>query len=265
MSTIDINRFLQQSGKISIDDLNWQEARAVGLTDEEKFILTYFTDIESQTILYLRDILNTKSALDPDVISFLPMWNYEEFFHGRSLARLLTECGHSMKENRPAEVRRKSLFSESLKAWGAKLFSKLFPEHFVALYMTWGATNELTTLKGYEAIRDQTKNPVLRELCERIAKQERRHFAWYFNSAEQRLRRLPSGQSMIRNLLRLTWSPVGAGVKSDDEVARLMGLVFPGARGEGIAQEIDAKISSLPGLKGLTLMGTFQKAERWQN
>lgn len=252
---VDIDRFLDYSMKIQVEDLDWDRARAIGLTAEERFILTYFADIESQTIIYLRDILNTEAALDPDVMSFLPMWNYEEFFHGRSLAQFLSECGAPLSAERPAEVRRHSELSEKLIAWAGKLFSKFLPKQFVALYMTWGAINELTTLRGYESIRDTTPNPVLSELCERIAKQERRHFAWYFKSAEQRLKHSHLTQRIVRKLLERVWTPVGAGVKSKEEVFRLMRLVFP-ARGE-IPQEIDRRISDLPGLNGISLMEKF--------
>jgi hypothetical protein len=48
---------------------------------------------------------------------------------------------------------------------------------------------------------------VLAELCRRIAKQERRHFAWYYNGARERLARsalgdpIPSGEAGEHTLL----------------------------------------------------------------
>lgn len=259
---VDTNRYLDHSAKIEIGDLNWVEAKQAGLTEEERFILTYFADIEGQTIYYLRDLLNTKVSRDPDSISFLSMWNYEEYFHGRTLSRLLAECGHSLSQTRLAEVRASSQFSEKMNALGARLVSKIFPDSFLALYMTWGALNELTTLRGYEQLEEQTKNPVFREICRRIAKQERRHFAWYFNSAQTRLSRSSVARRFTRTLLNLFWSPVGAGVKSDEEVCRLMVTLFPGEHGEQLARGIDEKISTLPGLEGIRVMHRFAKKAR---
>lgn len=262
---VDIGRHLTQSGRITYEDLDWNEARRAGLTDDEVFILTYFSDIESQTIVYMRDVLNTKGVLDPDVLSFLTIWNYEEFYHGQALAKLLETCGYPLGRVRIAEVRKKALISENFKALGAALFSKILPSDFIALYMAWGALNEITTLRGYEAIEASTANPVLRELCARIAKQERRHFAWYHNSAGERLKSSPRARRIVHFLLGHVWSPVGAGVKKREDVIRVYNLLFPRRRGLEVAEEIDGKMRALPGLDGIDLMTSFaKKASRAQ-
>lgn len=254
---VDIERYLSHSAKIETGDLDWAEARGVGLTENEIFILTYFSDIESQTIVYLRDLLNTRAALEPEVIAFLTMWNYEEFFHGKVLARLLVECGHPLGRERIAKVRKAAQFSETLLAGASRIVSKLLPESFLSLYMTWGALNELTTLFGYERLEGESRNPILKELCQRIAKQERRHFAWYFNSARERLGRSALSQRFTKMALSRFWSPVGAGVKSDQEVTRLIFSLFSNGSVEPFAREVDGKISTLPGLEGIRPMGLF--------
>jgi rubrerythrin len=254
-----ISRHVQHSDRVIYEDLDWNEARQAGLSADEVYILTYFSDIESQTIMYMRDILNTEGVLDPDVMSFLTIWNYEEFYHGQALAKLLEECGYPLAERRIETVRRKALITETLKRLGAMVFSKGFPADFIALYMAWGALNEITTLRGYEAIEANTKNPVLAEICRRIAKQERRHFAWYFNGARERLQKSRRAQVIARFVLGHVWSPVGAGVKKMEEVIRLYNLTFPQRRGEEVARAIDDTIGTLPGLSGLTLMTAFAR------
>ena len=258
----ELDRYLNSSAKINVDDLDWAEAKRVGLTADERFVLTYFADIEGQTIFYLRDLLHTKAAAEPDVIGFTTMWNYEEYFHSRVLIKLLNECGCSLEDERIAKVRTTSLFSEKIEAFASVMISKTFRNSFPALYMTWGATQEITTLRGYEQVIRTTKNPVLREICERIAKQERRHFAWYFNSARQRLEKSKTARWLTRTLMDLTWSPVGAGVKTDEEVSRMMCLLFPGNEGDEISVGIDAKIATLPGMDGVNLMARYQKKAR---
>lgn len=257
--SVDIDRYLSHSAKIQMDDLDWNAAVKTGLSADEKFILTYFSDIEGQTIFYLRDLLNTKVTADPEATAFLTMWNYEEFFHGQTLAHLLKECGHPLGTLRNAEVRRSSQISETVLSWASRIVSKILPDSFLALYMSWGALNELTTLRGYERLCDTTANPVLREICERIAKQERRHFAWYFNSARERLEKSSGARQFTKTMLRLFWTPVGAGVKSDTEVVRLIGTLFPDKHGEDLARGIDEKIATLPGLTRLKPMQNFMK------
>lgn len=254
---VDIERYLAHSAKIDTSDINWEEASQAGLTPEEKFILTYFSDIEGQTIFYLRDLLNTKAVYDPDSAAFLTMWNYEEYFHAKALSDLLGVCGHPLNKKRISQVRSSSQWSETALAWLARIFSKLLPDSFLTLYMAWGAINEISTLRGYEELHRRTNNPALKILCERIARQERRHFAWYFNSAAERLTRSRSARWFVRSALRLFWTPVGAGVKRPEEVARLTQSLFPGHRGAELARDIDERIASLPGLSGLRLLSSY--------
>lgn len=259
--SIETDRYLTNSCQVKGDDIDWNQAREAGLTPNERFVLTYFADIESQTIVYLRDLLRTRAGLDPDVIAFLSMWNYEEFFHGRLLGRLMKECGYPLEENQIARVRRRASLSEWIESLGATVISWIFDAEFPAVYTAWGAIQEITTLRGYEEIIRTTANPVLKLLCERIAKQERRHFAWYFNNARDRLAASSRARWLTRHLLDRFWSPVGAGVKSKQEVARLFSYVFRGERATWLAHDVDSKISRLPGLEGLTLMANYVKKQ----
>ena len=257
--SVDPERYIAVSAKIETDDLDWTAARNVGLTPDEQFVLTYFSDIESQTIRYLRTLLHMKIAFQPDVSAFLTTWSYEEFFHGRALARLMSECGHPLEEDRVEKVGARARFNEWMEAAFTPLLSKLFSRHFPAVYMSFGAIQEMTTLRGYERLGYYTANPVLKILCERIAKQERRHFAWYFNHARQYLAPLRFTQVLARKLMEFDWAPVGAGVKTETEVRRLFSILFPGEHGKKLVREIDAKMGTLPGLEGIKLMRSYFK------
>ena len=122
---MDLDRYLTVSAQIKTDDLDWDLAARVGLTDDEVFILTYFSDIETQTIMYMRDLLHLPTALELEVTAFLSMWNYEEYFHGRALAKLLEVCGHSLAKERIAAVRKSSTIQETIEANLIDLYGKL--------------------------------------------------------------------------------------------------------------------------------------------
>lgn len=255
--SVDIERYLKVSAKIETDDLDWEAARSAGLSEDERFVLTYFSDIESQTIRYLRMLLGMKIAFQPSISAFLTTWSYEEFFHGHALARLLRECGHPLEEDRVERVKRKARLNEWLEVLFGPLLSRLFAREFPAVYMSFGAVQEMTTLRGYERLAESTRNPVLKTLCARIARQERRHFAWYFNSAREQLSSSRLARLLARKILETTWVPVGAGVKTRHEVLRLFNILFPGDRGRALVREIDSKISTLPGLEGLKLLEPY--------
>ena len=80
----DIAQHLAVSSKVDIEDLDWELARKVGLTQLEIDSLLYFTDIESQTVHYFLEVAKLKVSRDPELLTFLTMWNYEEFWPLRS-------------------------------------------------------------------------------------------------------------------------------------------------------------------------------------
>ena len=57
--------------------------------------LAYMMDIESHTVIFLRDLLATRAAYEPDVTAFLSCWVYEELWHGEAFSRFLGEAGSS--------------------------------------------------------------------------------------------------------------------------------------------------------------------------
>jgi hypothetical protein len=253
----DIERYITVSAKVDTSDIDWNQARESGLTDDEKFILTYFSDVESQTIRYLKMLLQMKIAFTPSVSAFLTTWSYEEFFHGYELGRLLAVCGNPLEEDRIESVTRKARFNEWLEAILTPLLSRVFSRQFPAVYLSFGAIQEMTTLRGYEHLHQYTHNPVLKILCERIARQERRHFAWYFNHARELLLESSGARVLARKLLEFNWVPVGAGIKSPEEVKRLfLTLLSPESAREFVI-EIDSKMGTLPGLEGVRLMETY--------
>lgn len=257
---MDLNtrRFLASSRRVDTAGIDYAEAARRGLSDDELFVLTYFADVENQSLRYLRTLLGMKVAFEPEIAAFLATWNYEEFFHGYELEQLLRACGHELDRGRRQHKSRGARFNERLEALFIPLLSRCYADEFPAVYMAFGAVQELTTLRGYEQLGRRTENEALRLLCERIAKQERRHFAWYYRSAHELLERSARARRLTRTLLSLNWLPVGAGVHSPEQVARLFRILFyPRAQASHTVREIDAKIALLPGLSNLTLMERY--------
>jgi hypothetical protein len=131
--------------------------------------------------------------------------------------------------------------------------------NFIAIHMTWGAINELTTLTGYYQLMRRSSHPVLHQMLRRVIQDERRHFAFYRAQAKARMERNRAAGRMVRRALQAFWTPVGAGVKTQEETDAL-GLYLMGdgsEEGAEAARGIDATISALPGLEGLTLIQDY--------
>ena len=106
-------------------------------------------------------------------------------------------------------------------------------------------------MQAYEEIINTTNNPVLAEMFKRIAKQERRHFAYYFNQARDRLSGQKFAQKFCRAIARAFYAPVGGGVKTDDEAARCVAALFPGDKIFEVMSYIEKRMAQLPGMDGL--------------
>jgi rubrerythrin len=249
----DIAQHIAVSSKVDFEDLDWEMARRVGLTKKEIESLAYFADIESQTVYYFLEVSRLQVARDPELLTFLTMWNYEEFFHSHAILRLMRECGVPVEDpaDRSTKIRAGARFKAKFEDFMQGLMAKLIPKTFVALWMFWGALQECLTTQAYEELARTTQNPVLAELCRRIAKQERRHFAYYFGQAKKKLEGKSRAQRFIRWIARKFYAPVGNGVKTDAEGARLVAELFPGDRIFEVMSYIEKRMAQLPGMDGL--------------
>jgi rubrerythrin len=249
----DIAQHIAVSHKVRFEDLDWDTARKVGLTRQEIESLAYFADIESQTVYYFLEVAKLQVVRDPELLTFLTMWNYEEYFHSYALTRLLTECGVPVETatDRSTKIRAGARFKARFEDFTQTMIAKLMPRTFVALWMFWGALQECLTTQAYEELANNTGNPVLAELCRRIAKQERRHFAYYFGQARKKLDGQGWAQRFVRWIAKRFYAPVGGGVKTDEEGARLVAQLFPGDKIFEVMSYIEKRMAQLPGMDGL--------------
>lgn len=250
---LDIREHLTLSRRVELDDLDWAQAAREGLSDDDRRILTYFADVEGQTPYYMLEVAKLDVARDPELLTFLTMWNYEEYFHSHALTRLMEECGVKVPSaaDRATAIRANARFKAKFEDFAQGMIAVTMPKTFIALWMFWGALQECLTTQAYEELARQTKNPVLEELCRRIAKQERRHFAYYFNNAREKLEGQPFAQKFVKAIARAFYAPVGGGVKTDEEAARCVAGLFPQEKIFEVMSYIEKRMAQLPGMENL--------------
>jgi hypothetical protein len=76
----DLEKYLRNSGATRPASFDWSDP-GPRLDDDALFSLGYMMDIESHTVIYMRELLSTSVAEDPSITAFLSCWVYEEFFH----------------------------------------------------------------------------------------------------------------------------------------------------------------------------------------
>jgi hypothetical protein len=199
-------------------------------------------------------MLMTRAHRDPEVTSFLTLWNYEEFWHGQAIASVLAAHGETAGSGRVADLRLSLPRSSDWKPVGFQLVSAVTP-HLTAVHMTWGAVNEWTTQAAYGRLAARAGHPTLSELLRRIMRQEGRHIDFYTSQATARLAASRWAQRLTRWSLRHLWAPVGSGVVADTEIAFLRDHLFGDEEGRAAAARIDRRVDRLPGLDGLHLLG----------
>jgi len=250
MPAVDLDAYVARSRALDLSTIPWADVPRHALPAEAVRTLRYMQDIESHTIIYLRELLATRAVDEPDVATFLACWLYEETFHGIALARFLAAAGQPVgTRERP---RGQEPFLKRLEGVAVARLSQLWPD-FCALHMTWGAINELTTLTGYRRLARVAGHPVLDELLDRICVDESRHFFFYYRQAETRLRR-PGAARVTRFLVDHFWAPVGSGEQARAELRFLAAYLFADEEGRAAARKVDDTIRRLPGFADVRLL-----------
>src|SRR5437870_4160574 len=171
MDDFDPDGYVARSRALDLAGVAWDDVPRHPLPPDAVRTLRYMQDIESHTIIYLRTLLSTRAVDDPEVATFLACWLYEETFHARALARFLDAAGHTAVQRAHSDVP----FAERLETRAIAVVARLWPD-FVAVHMTWGAINELTTLVGYQRLSTVAGHPVLADILARIFMVEVCHF-----------------------------------------------------------------------------------------
>jgi rubrerythrin len=252
-SGFDLEKYLRASKKVETEDLPWDQVREHPLSQGEVRFLRYMMNIEAHTTVYLKELLSTKVIEDAEVTGFLACWNYEEFFHGNLLERFLrTYAGEdAAKHGAKERLSYGSPWGRTVKRLLSPIATAATPD-FAATHMTWGAMQELTTLHAYESVARQSRHPVLKEIMARIIRDERRHFAFYFNQAERRLTAEPRMQKVTRWAMDRLWRPVGVGTMPRVESDFTSWYLFRDDWGQNAVREVDANLAELPGMAGWT-------------
>ena len=255
----DLDTYQRLVRPVDLDGIDFAAFESDPLDESVLRCLRYMHDVESHTVCYLRDLLVTRAHRDPEITTFLTFWNYEEFWHGEAIGRVLAAHGEAAGAARLEPLRR-GLGWRNVAAPITSMAMSAASRHLSAVHMTWGAVNEWTTQAAYARLAARSGHPVLADLLKRIMRQEGRHIDFYVGQAKSRLGGSRAARRVTRLALTRFWRPVGSGVMPREEVDFLIGYLFDGEEGASMAQRIDRRISALPGLEGLELVSGVRQA-----
>jgi hypothetical protein len=183
------------------------------------------------------------------------VWLYEEEFHGRAFRRFLQAYGEPIAEDYRKNLFRERTAGERIDELSQTVLSRMFHE-WTVVHMIWGTVQELTTYTAYQALIDRAQHPVLTTICQRVMKQELRHYAFYREHAKRRLAASRLTQQVVSRALKLAWTPVGEGMSPREESVHAIRFLFDGSEGTAI-ERIEQKMRELPGLEWFDLFTKY--------
>jgi hypothetical protein len=249
---ISIEKFQEQGGRLKTDDIDFESFRANPLDEHVLRCIGYMHDIEYQTVLYTRELLLLPGWKDPQFTAFLTLWNYEEYWHGQALGRVLAMHDRPAHDPRLTAMRswnHSTLARSPLVFWTLGQAVRRFP----AVHMCFGAINEWTANAAYNRLAKIAAHPALTELLGRIMRQEGRHAAYYASSARDMLQERRA-QKVASWFLRHEWAPVGSGDVPKIETSFATAYLFGSGEGIELIDRVEERIDALPGLRGLNLV-----------
>lgn len=255
---IPIEKFQEQGGRVQTDDLDFDSFRDQPLDDNVLRCIAYMHDIEYQTVLYSRELLMLPQWKDPQFTAFITLWNYEEYWHGQALGRVLEMHGRPAHDERLVAMR---TFGKRYLFWSPAIFWLLGHgiRRFPAVHMTWGAINEWTANAAYNRLGQIADHPTLSTLLGRIMRQEGRHAGFYSAWARELLEDDARSRWITKQFLLRQWDIVGNGDVPRSETAFAGAYLFGGDEGNALIDRVEARIDALPGLAGLGLVRTAIK------
>ncbi|MGH3095691.1 MAG: hypothetical protein ACRDMV_06770 [Streptosporangiales bacterium] len=250
---MDLSRFRQDAERMKHVDLDYAAFRDQPLSNGALRAVRYMADVESHTILYLRDLLVTPSHKDARVTEFLIHWAYGEYWHGEALGEVLRMHGLPARDQRVRQVRRAQGLKDRWMPVGQSLLANTIGDDYVAVQMAWGAVNAWCTLAAYQRLRALEPHPVLAQLIERIERTAEEGGAFFGAQTRHRLERSATARRLARFALRAAWTPVGSSIQPRSESAFAFGYLLTGAEGIAVVEQVDRKVDRLPGLAGMHL------------
>lgn len=250
---MDLSSFRDDAERMKHADLDYAAFRDRPLGADTLRVVRYLADVESHTILYLRDLLVTPSHKDAVVTEFLIHWAYGEYWHGEALGEMLRMHDLPARDQRVRQVRRAQGLKDKWVPVGQSLLANTIGDDYVAVQMAWGALNAWSALAAYERLRALEPHPVLAQLVQRIERTAAEGGAFFEAQARHRMERSARARRLARFALRAAWTPVGSSIQPRAESAFVFSYLLTGADGRAAVDRIDGKLDQLPGLAGLHL------------
>jgi hypothetical protein len=218
-------------------------------------VLTYLRGIERATMNHLRDVLVTPSHKDARVTAFLTTWAFEKFWIADALSAVLDRhagfvVGAQSVKDRIAGGIRSTI--DRFAPIRESIVANAIGTDVIAVHMLTGTMDTWLSQAAYTRIEGSVQHPELTALLERIRAIKDRHLEFFLPQAAFRLEESVPARTLALRRLARTALPTGSREQPASETRFFFTHLFGGA--QHVLDEIDARVTALPGLEGTTFL-----------
>lgn len=246
--TFDLAEYTRTAAGSHRSDLDLEDYDDSPLSAETLRSLAYLRNIERATMSHLRGLLITPTHKDAVVTAFLTTWAYEKYWIADALDGII--AWHEANGAPPAPAALTMTPHE--RSIREAIYGNIVGVDLIPTHLAMGAVDEWITQAAYERILQLDSNERLRVTFDRLLLVKRRQLAFFMQTARERLAVSPRAQRLAaKHLRRVRW-PLGSRAERIEETRHFFHRLF--APVPALVDEIDARVSALPGLKDLHLL-----------
>ena len=242
----DVREFARTAAGSHRDELDLDAYRQAPLAPDTLRALAYLQVIERATMTHLRSVLVTATHKDARITAFLVTWAYEKYWIADALEQILLA-------HQPEGAETDKVFRTPVeRTIRESIFANIVGVPMIAVHMTLGTVDEWLTQAAYGRIAELANNEQLATTLTTFRSVKERQLEFFEAQSRFRLGDSPRARSLTRRRLTKTPWPIGAKAEPAEETRYFYEHLFSGA--PDLVAELDARIDSLPGQSGLSLI-----------
>jgi hypothetical protein len=243
----DVRDYARNAAASHRSELNLPSYRSTPLKAETLRLLRYLQVIERATMTHLRSVLVTATHKDARITAFLTTWAFEKYW----IADAFEQIGLAHQPE-GTDVDRAPFVTPPERTIRESIMANIIGVPMIAVHMTLGTIDTWLNQAAYRRLLDIDDNPQLAQTITDFLALKQRQLDFFEAQSRYRLAESKQARRLTRKRLRKTPWPIGAKAEPHAETTFFFDRLFGSAR--DLVAELDARVDSLPGQSGLSLI-----------
>lgn len=243
----DVRDFARTAAGSHRDELNVEIYRSQPLTAATLRVLSYLQIVERATMTHLRAVLVTATHKDARITAFLTTWAFEKYWIADALEQIV--LAHAPEGTEPDRAPFRTPVERTIRE---SIYANIVGVPMIAVHMALSTVDEWLNQAAYARIAELDPNPQLATTLRTFIEIKARQLRFFEAQARFRLTESKKARSLTRRRLAKTPWPIGATAEPREETRYFFSYLFADIM--NVVDDIDARIDTLPGQSGLSLI-----------